>query len=274
MSRLLAQLASTDMTFNLRLIPMVLGVAELTLRAPRALLVGVLGATTVIVYRADLTPLELAKVVALLPLGLGSLLTYLSLPPATRARYLVPFTRYINVAVFGNIAMMLFTPTGGTVRGVAGKLTATVLLVWLSQQARAVQWRTVQVLDNGAFVYHALSMRWVLTHAIYRSVLLTLPAFSTRHRYMDAFSLALMTVLSTRITTSPPLPRSAFFGLADTLVAPSFAALTSLYAVVGWQTAISAGGPLVLDASADWALAGVSVAAGGYALSQVLSLTA
>jgi hypothetical protein len=166
---------------------------------------------------------EMIKIMCLLPLGLGSILVFLIASRSFQTRFLPVFTTYINFAVYGNIAMMVGTPAGGTLRGMCSKLTCIALSVWIVQQGHRAEWKTI-VLHDDLFVFTAASKSWIFAHAIYRFVLLTLPCFGSgrRHRLLEFYSLTLTFALS----STSNLPFKYCFGMADTLVVP---------AVAGWS---------------------------------------
>jgi hypothetical protein len=168
---------------------------------------------------------ETAKIICLLPLGLGSILAFLVANRSFQLRYLAAFTTYVNFAVYSNIGMMVGTPTGGTLRGVCTKATCVVLFIWIVQQGHRVGWKTV-VLHDRLFVFTAVSKSWIFAHAIYRFVLLTLPCFGSgrRHHLLDFYSLALTFALS----STSNLPFEFCFGMADTLVVPAAAGWSAI----------------------------------------------
>jgi hypothetical protein len=102
---------------------------------PKVLLAIVYGFSAVMLVNGLLgnqtavSTMGLIKRVALLPLGLGTVLLYPQLPLDIQARYRRPFAMYINFAVMGNIIMMIFTPTGNTLRGLATKPCCLVLFL-------------------------------------------------------------------------------------------------------------------------------------------------
>lgn len=138
----------------------------------------------------------LVKVAAVLPLGLGSLALFGAVSPTVRARWLPAFTTYVNAAVLGNIAIMLCVPSGGTWRGLTSRLTCLTLLAWLALEMVAVRWRTIALSEGVVpwpFLFTASPSRWVLAHAAYRALLMTLPMFDTeRYWAMEPLSLGVM----------------------------------------------------------------------------------
>jgi|SRR5688572_16858415 len=168
---------------------------------------------------------EIIKTMAELPLGLGSVLLFIVASRPTKERWLHAFTIYVNFAVYGNIVMMVATPSGDTYRGLFCKVACLALSAWIILQGYGVQWKTIAIHDN-LFVFTASSKSWVFAHAIYRFILLTLPAFGSgrRHRLLEAYSLGLTYLLSW--TTG--LPFEYCFGMADTTVAPAATAWSSI----------------------------------------------
>ncbi|KAM0351751.1 hypothetical protein ACHAPU_002263 [Fusarium lateritium] len=168
---------------------------------------------------------EMVKTMALLPLGLGSVLVFIVASRQAKARWLHAFTVYVNFAVYGNIAMMVATPSGDTFRGLCCKVACLALSAWIIIQGYRVQWNTISLHDN-LFVFTAASKSWVFAHALYRFILLTLPCFGSgrRHRLLELYSLGLTYLLSR--TTG--LPFEHCFGMADTVVAPVVSAWSSL----------------------------------------------
>ena len=196
------------------------------LRKPGLLLLVVQGVSaTILLFNTTANLGEMAKTMALLPLGLGSVLTFLVLNRSLQTRYLSAFTTYVNIAVYTNIGMMVGTPTGGTFRGMCSKVTCIAIFVWIVKQGRRVGWKTVLVHKN-LFVFTAVSKSWIFAHASYRFILLTLPCFGSgrRHRLLELYSLALTFALS----SASNLPFEYFFGMADTLVVPAIAGWSSI----------------------------------------------
>ncbi|KAJ3394082.1 hypothetical protein HDU84_000110 [Entophlyctis sp. JEL0112] len=107
-------------------------------RARLPLLASFVAASSVMLLRFDGDVLALVKTMCELPLGLGSLVLYPLLPSAWQRRYQMPFTAYINFAVLGNIAMMIFTPGGSTMRAWGCRFACASLSLWLWKQVRAL----------------------------------------------------------------------------------------------------------------------------------------
>ncbi len=164
------------------------------------------------------------KLMFLLPLGLGSLLTFASLSQDRQARYRAFFTRYINFAVAANIFIMLFTPAGDTWRGLVSRCVCLVLLVWLFQEMARRRYQTTQF-DAGFFIFHASPLPWILCHAFYRIALLSLPAFDSL-RYLLLEPLSLMTMYALYCLHKKRYPLSHYFGFADTIVVSTLAVLS------------------------------------------------
>ncbi|HET9237835.1 MAG TPA: hypothetical protein VFO10_11320 [Oligoflexus sp.] len=164
------------------------------------------------------------KLMFLMPLGLGSLLTFVSLSQARQAKSLRGFTLYINLAVTSNIFIMIFSPDGGTLRGRVSRVLCIVLLVWLLQEMAKVKFQTTQF-DSGFFIFRSSPLKWVLAHACYRLALLSLPAFdSLSYLLLEPLSLGSMVALYHLHKKRHPLPY--YFGFADTLVVTTLAVLS------------------------------------------------
>jgi hypothetical protein len=169
--------------------------------------------------------MALIKRVALLPLGLGTVLLFPQLPLHIQARYRRHFNTYINLAVLGNVIMMIFTPTGNTLRGLATKPCCLVLFLWLRRRVNQVSGNTVYFQD-GIFIFENVPLPWIACHTVYRMVLVTLPFFQYwKLMLMEVQSLGFMYILWNR-----KRPVEHFFGVGDTLVVPVLSMLTSLSA--------------------------------------------
>ena len=215
-----------DVSFNVWLSIILTLIYGCALRKQGLLLLVVFGASAII-FAFDTTATfgEMTKTMCLLPLGLGSILAFLVASRSLQTRLLPAFTTYVNFAVYGNVAMMIGTPAGGTFRGMCSKVTCVALSIWIVQQGRRVAWKTVNLHDR-LFVFTAVSRSWIFAHAIYRFVLLTLPCFGTgrRYRLLELYSLALTFALS----ASSKLPFEYCFGMADTLVVPAQAGWSAI----------------------------------------------
>jgi len=214
--------AYIDIPFNLHLSLILVVVYGLLTRRPSILLVAVYVVSAVIVrYDTTSSPKEMTKTMALLPLGLGSVLAFLVAPRPAKLRALPYFEPYVNFAVYGNIGMMVFTPAGDTLRGLCTKVACLGLFAWILLQGWRCGWRTMQLHDR-LLVFTAVSRSWILAHAVYRFVLLTLPVFGSgrRHRLMEVYSLAMTFALS----SASDLPFEYCFGMADTVVVPAASA--------------------------------------------------
>ena len=218
-----------DVPFNLWLSAILILVYWCAIRARVLLLLAVLSAsTTIAVFDKTSTGGEMTKIMCELPLGLGSVLAFLLANRSVQIQYLPAFTTYINFAVYGNIGMMVATPTDGTLRGTCSKITCVALFIWIIQQGQRARWKTVTIHDD-LFLYTAVSKSWIFAHAVYRFVLLTLPCFGSgrRHRLMEFYSLALTFGLSLTQSNSK-FPFEYYFGMADTLVVPTIAAWSAI----------------------------------------------
>ncbi|KAF0712723.1 Aste57867_4709 [Aphanomyces stellatus] len=171
-----------------------------------------------------------AKFMIIWPLGMGSVVAFGLLAPATQDHHLGWFTVYINAAVLGNIAMMGFIPPGPHgVRGHSHRAACVLLVLWLIREMNHVGWRTV-AFDGTFLLFNASPLAWVLAHACYRLIMLTLPPFDTlRYLVLEPASLGIMFLLSYVNDAAPSL----WFGQADTLVA-STVCFTSAF--LGWFT--------------------------------------
>eukprot|EP01137_Pigoraptor_chileana_P004731 Opistho-2@2720 len=210
---------------------------------PTALVASGLALTSYLVSRYLLTRSHrtllqwggLLKIIAVLPLGLCAVVAYGLAPMHWRQRNLWWFNVYINAAVFGNIAGMLFVPAGGTMRGRTTRIACASLVVWLVKEASSQGWQTVRYNDDGAFLFTAAPLTWIVCHALYRAVLVTLPSFeSVRYIIMEPASLATMASMhwawsaGHEHTGGSPINMGAYFGYADTLVVACMSATSKL----------------------------------------------
>lgn len=210
-----------DIPFNIWLSFILILTYGCVFRNRALLLFVVLGVSvTILIFDKTSTFGQMAKIICLLPLGLGSVLAFLVTSRSFQARFLPAFTTYVNFAVYGNIGMMVGTPADGTLRGMCSKATCILLFIWVVQQGHRAGWKTIVLHDN-LFVFTAVSKSWIFAHAIYRFVLLTLPCFGSgrRHRFLELYSLTLTFALS----STAKLPFEYCFGMADTLVVPAAA---------------------------------------------------
>ncbi|KFY00823.1 hypothetical protein V490_01183 [Pseudogymnoascus sp. VKM F-3557] len=215
-----------DVPFNVWLTIILILTYGCAIRSRGLLLVIVLGvSTTIVLFDKTSTVGETIKIMCELPLGLGSVLAFLVASRSFQTRYLPAFTTYVNFAVYGNIGMMVGTPADGTLRGMCSKVACIALFIWIVQQGYRVKWKTIVLHDN-LFVFTAASKSWILAHAIYRFVLLTLPCFGSgrRHRLLELYSLTLTFALS----SASKLPFEYCFGMADTLVVPATAGWSAI----------------------------------------------
>jgi len=215
-----------DVPFNLWLSIILILTYECALRNQSLLLLVVLGVSaTIVIFDTTATLGEMTKTMCELPLGLGSVLAFLVANRSWQIRFLPAFTIYVNIAVYGNIGMMVGTPADGTLRGICSKITCIALFVWIIQQGHRAGWKTI-VLHDSLFVFTAVSKSWICAHAIYRFVLLTLPCFGSgrRHCLLELYSLTLTFALS----STSNLPFEYCFGFADTLVVPALAGWSAI----------------------------------------------
>jgi hypothetical protein len=119
-----------DVPFNIWLFIILIFTYGCALRSRRLLLFVVLGVSaTIVVFDRTSSRGEMIKIMAELPLGLGSVLAFLAANRSFQTRNLSAFTTYVNFAVYGNIGMMVLTPAGGTFRGMCSKFTCAVLFL-------------------------------------------------------------------------------------------------------------------------------------------------
>ncbi len=218
--------AYVDIPFNVWLCIILILVYGCAIRNRELLLLIVLGLSiTIVAFDRTATVGVMTKIICELPLGLGSVLAFLVANQSFRTRYLSAFTIYVNLAVYGNIGMMIGTPADGTLRGLCSKATCDALFIWIVQQGHRARWKTI-ILHGDLFVFTAASKSWIFAHAIYRFVLLTLPCFGSgrRHRLLELYSLTLTFALS----SSSNLPFEYCFGMADTLVVPTVAGWSAI----------------------------------------------
>ncbi|CVL08043.1 uncharacterized protein FMAN_09644 [Fusarium mangiferae] len=215
-----------DIPFNASLSGILFLAYRCLISKPSLLLVIVYITSAIIVlFDRTSTKKEMAKTMATMPLGLGSVLWFIVASRPTKTQWLHAFTIYVNCAVYGNILMMVGTPSGGTFRGISCKAACISLSAWIILQGYQVQWKTIMLHDD-LFVFTAASKNWIFAHAVYRFILLTLPCFGSgrRHRLMEVYSLGLTYLLS----WSTGLPFEYCFGMADTIVAPAVTAWSSI----------------------------------------------
>ncbi|PVI00771.1 hypothetical protein DM02DRAFT_592254 [Periconia macrospinosa] len=220
-----------DIPFNAYLTIILFLTYQCTLHSkPLLLLLVFITSAAILIYDTTSTIGGLIKIMCELPLGLGSVLAFQVTNPSFQARYLSAFTTYVNVAVYGNIGMMVATPTGGTLRGKFARGACAALFVWIVQQGYRAQWRTV-ALNHRFFVFTAVSKSWIFAHAVYRAVLLTLPCFTRgpRYRLLEGYSLGLTLALA----VAEGVPFEWCFGQADTLVVPVISALSAVVSMFG-----------------------------------------
>ncbi|QGI83715.1 uncharacterized protein FFB20_02753 [Fusarium fujikuroi] len=215
-----------DISFNASLSGILFLAYRCLISKPGLLLIIVYTTSAIIVlFDRTSTRKEMAKTMAELPLGLGSVLWFIVSGRSTKVQWLHAFTIYVNFAVYGNILMMVATPSGGNFRGIGCKVACISLSAWIVLQGYQVQWETIMLHDD-LFVFTAASKSWIFAHAAYRFILLTLPCFGSgrRHRLMEVYSLGLTYLLS----WSTGLPFEYCFGMADTIVAPAVTAWSSI----------------------------------------------
>ena len=267
-SRAASQLgAYIDVPFNASLAA-ILVLVYFSILNNRAFFLLTVAATSVLIIGFDKTSSrgEMIKIMAELPLGLGSVLAFLVASRSFQVSYLPMFTTYVNFAVYGNINMMVGTPAGGTIRGLCSKITCVALSVWILQQGREVEWQTIMLHDQ-LFVFTAVSKSWIFAHAVYRFVLLTLPTFGAgrRHRLLEVYSLSMTFALS----RASGLPLEFCFGMADTLVVPTAAAWSSIATTFDLIKRDAKDAPSLFGQRADMTLSALSLAVAVFSVSQV-----
>ena len=243
----------------------------LYIRAPQLLLLLVPAITAVVLtlfLRASLSSSNdkamwvdvagLGKLLCELPVGLGSILLFATQSVSTRRAHQRAFATFVNLAVLGNIAMMALLPGGGTFRGETSRAACLMLCAWLLLEICRVGWLACVPVSEGrqcgqgVFIFTASPLKWVLCHALYRAVMVTLPAFDTwRYLQLEPLSLGCMCVLHSYLTRlpseSPPVANVNqamkregghknvpdadvfhYFGIADTLVVATLGTLSHL----------------------------------------------
>ncbi|RKP18628.1 hypothetical protein ROZALSC1DRAFT_14951, partial [Rozella allomycis CSF55] len=194
---------TTDVTFNAIMMPIIIISSQLFIYSPKTLLAIVMMSYLIVIVHGLPTFHMFLKITALLPLGLASVLFFYSIPRRITWKLDPAFTSYGNIAVFTNIGMMVFTPYHNTIRGLCSKVTCMALFVWIVQQGYKVGWRTTTHNELGMFLYHAVSNEWILTHAVYRFVLVTLATFSRRIRYLEFYTAIIVLILHRRVNSLP-----------------------------------------------------------------------
>ncbi|KAJ6779379.1 hypothetical protein PWT90_10085 [Aphanocladium album] len=192
----------------------------------KLLLAVVLGASvTILLFDRAATWNQTIVTLAGLTLGLGSVLYYLSLEPFDRASKFRAFTIYVNLAFYASVGMMIFTPADRTFRGWCGKIATFWLFGWIVQQGRHKGWSTLRQHDR-MLVFTAVNKKWIVAHAAYRYMLLTLPVFGAGHRLrlLEWLSLGMTLLLS----QASGLPFAHCFGMAEVLVQPAAAGWSAL----------------------------------------------
>ncbi len=217
---------------------------------------------------------DLIKFLCVLPLGLGPIVVFLRMPRNLRQLNSNWFSWYVNVAVVVNIAMVAALPTSGTYRGVSSRFACASLVVWLVFEMLEIGWFRCVVVPDLAytkgppaqtpalaktallqttkpvafqtwFLFTASPADWVLCHAAYRLVLVTLPTLDTfRYLLLEPLSIYLAMWLSSKCAAdhnaSPTVCDagekksfglvhwSYFFGMADTLVVATMGTVSHL----------------------------------------------
>ena len=169
---------------------------------------------------------KFVKTLFVVPLGLGSIACFRCLTKNVQDRKMQQFSYFINFAVISNILMMIFVPSGKTFRGVSSKVVCFMLVAYLLKEMELQKWHTVYF-EDGIFLFTASPLKWAVCHAIYRMVLITLPAFDTpRHVSLEFLSIMMMFLLSYMHGKHPP---EFYFGFADTIVVASACIMSTFY---------------------------------------------
>ncbi|KAI9334711.1 hypothetical protein BDR26DRAFT_936805 [Obelidium mucronatum] len=261
---------------TLSMIPVVYMASTPYLFIPLAILIYALTAVVIVSQSQEMIYIgSLIKVLCVLPLGLGSLILFQLLPVLVQRKWFGVFSMYINWAVLGNVAMMFFVPASDTWREWGCRFACICLTVSLWKQVTSDKWDTF-LFENGFFVFTAVSLDWILTHACYRSVLITLPVFDTqRHFSMEFLSLGTMVLLwlIARVRNGSTRSLENFFGQADTLVVATICAFTSIYDIVNQQATsngregiVAEGWNIVISQEADVVLTLIAFLAGCHTL--------
>jgi hypothetical protein len=122
-----------DIPFNLYLLAILtLAYTCIIHSLGRKLLLAIVIATDVLIVYFDSTSTTsgLIKIQAEL-VGLAVVLGFLVAPRSWQVKHLSDFTVFVNFAVYGNIGMMVGTPSGGTTRGWCCKFACLSLFVWV-----------------------------------------------------------------------------------------------------------------------------------------------
>jgi hypothetical protein len=151
------------------------------------------------------------------------------------------FTQYINIAVIGNILMMIFVNTGNSmIRGKTSQLVCIGLVIWLCYEIHQFKdWQTVEY-DHGYFIYVAAPLPWIIAHALYRSILITLPSFDTsRYLTLEFTSLSSMFLLYYLHQQQFPSfshvhhrQLAHFFGMADTITIATLSMIFGFFDII------------------------------------------
>ncbi|MBL0954132.1 MAG: hypothetical protein IBJ01_05135 [Leptospira sp.] len=164
-----------------------------------------------------------AKMILLLPFGLGVVIGYVCLPESKQQKFLPSFNRYINFAVLANIFVMIFSPDGGTYRGILSRFLCFFLIIWLLQEMAKVRFQTTETKLN-IFTFNSSPLAWIYCHAGYRIVLLSLPTFSSSY-YLLLEPMSILVMVGLYHLNKKRNPLSYYFGLADTIVVTTLTVL-------------------------------------------------
>ncbi|KAI8905144.1 hypothetical protein EDD86DRAFT_72424 [Gorgonomyces haynaldii] len=192
------------------------------------------------------------KLLLLGPCGLGLVVVYVHYLDNT-----VWIQRFVTGIVLCNVLMMAFTPSDDTWRGFCGKLSTILLSLWLYLQRSKIE------IQKPFFVYTGVSKEWILCHAIYRSVLMTLPYFETQRYFLnEVYSLGLTYFLAKAAKRDWNL----LFGMADSLIMPT----VSYYSCLFDRVSLDRATPFVLTPMVDVMLAIVQIMVSGYCILHLL----
>ncbi|KAJ3132308.1 hypothetical protein HK100_005429 [Physocladia obscura] len=144
---------------------------------------------------------------------------------------------------------------------------------------RQKNWLKTVEFSHSVFLFTAVSRDWIIVHALYRAVLVTLPLFDTlRHLPLEIASLTAMAAfwLYTCHFHNSKRPIEHFFGIADTVVVATACLVSAIFDIVarkfvGDSPLISSSFQIHNRDYADLLLFCISVACGLYAWSTILT---
>lgn len=167
----------------------------------------------------------LSKKIALIPLGLAVVYGFSLLNSSLREANIKLFSIIMNVSMLGNILMMMFIPPDGSYRNIVGKITCTLLVIWVLQEMKKRDWQTVKF-EDGFFLFNASPLPWIFSHSLYRMILVSLPIFdSFKYVLLEPLSLSFMYIFYR--AHQRKFAVYYYFGMAESVVVPTLA-------VTGW----------------------------------------